>query len=182
MRCRIGSQCNDCNRGLALVLLLLCVTTRASISWLQSVEWHGRRAIQQRIAVIEARRNDAAPNRYRNLWKSEKPFLGYSRFGFTPNVSSRGSSSFAYLTLWLLRSFPVILPAYASVLLHYAEYSCYVAAVVHWFVGQLHYTQDVLRRPSHTQHTIWGTTIDVPRGHCVKKHYADSVLSIVGSV
>jgi len=30
-------------------------------------------------------------------------------------------------------------------MLHYAEYSCYVAAVVRWFVGQLHYTQDVLR-------------------------------------
>jgi len=51
------------------------------------------------------------------------------------------------LTLWLLRSFPVILPAYASALLHYTEYSCYVAAVVRWFVSQLHYTQDVLRRP-----------------------------------
>jgi len=52
------------------------------------------------------------------------------------------------LTRWPLRSFPVILPAYTTALLHYAEYSCYVAAVVRWFVGQLHYTQDVLIRPS----------------------------------
>jgi len=37
---------------------------------------------------------------------------------------------------------------------HYAEYSCYVAAVVRWFVGQLHYIQDVLRLPSRMQHTI----------------------------
>jgi len=57
------------------------------------------------------------------------------------------------LTLWPLRSFPVILLAYASALLHYAEYSCYVAAVVRRFVGQLHYTQDILRRPLRTQHT-----------------------------
>ena len=63
------------------------------------------------------------------------------------------------LTLWLLRSFPVILPAYTSALLHYADYSCYVAAVVRRFVGQLRYTQDVLRCPSRTQHTVWGTTI-----------------------
>jgi len=53
------------------------------------------------------------------------------------------------LTLCLLRSFPVILPAYASALLHYAEYSCYVAAVVRWFVGQLHHTQDVLRHAAY---------------------------------
>jgi len=58
------------------------------------------------------------------------------------------------LTLWPLRSFPVILLAYACALLHYAEYSCCVAAVVRWFVGQLHYTQDILRRPSLTRHTI----------------------------
>ena len=58
------------------------------------------------------------------------------------------------LTLWPLLSLPVIVPAYASALLHYTEYSCYVAAVVRWFDGQLHYTQDILRRPSHTQHTI----------------------------
>jgi len=33
MRLQIGSQCNNCSRGLALVLLLLCVTTRASMIW-----------------------------------------------------------------------------------------------------------------------------------------------------
>jgi len=43
-------------------------------------------------------------------------------------------------------------------MLHYAEYSCYVAAVVRWFVGQLHYTQDVLLCPSRTQTaSIWGS-------------------------
>jgi len=49
-------------------------------------------------------------------------------------------STLTVLTLWQLRSFPVILPAYASAQLHYAEYSCYVAAIVRWFDGQLHYT------------------------------------------
>jgi len=63
-----------------------------------------------------------------------------------------------HLTLWPLRSFPIILLAYASALLHYAEYSCYVAAVVRWFVSQLHYKtslthaahymRDDYRRPS----------------------------------
>jgi len=57
---------------------------------------------------------------------------------------------------------------YTSALLHYAEYSCYVAAAVRSFVGQLHHTQDVLRRPSRTQHTLWGMTIDIPHGDCVK--------------
>jgi len=41
------------------------------------------------------------------------------------------SHKFKSLTLWLLRSFPVIVPAYASALLHYIEHSC------RWLAGEI---------------------------------------------
>ena len=73
------SQCDDCSRGLALVLLLLCVTTPAKMFWLltalQSVKWRRRRAIQQWVAVVKTQRDDAAPNRYGELCGQHVPYV-----------------------------------------------------------------------------------------------------------
>jgi len=58
MRSRIGSQCNDCSRGLALVLLLLCVTTRASMHAIRILRSRGMGDAQLQLvycAVVVAK-------------------------------------------------------------------------------------------------------------------------------